>query len=256
MNLSQISQNSSMLSLQTEETSFFDSDINHNHYPYALEKQLYQAITDCDLEQIKRIGYVFSSYPSSVLCQNNSIRSLKNNLICSCTLITRVAIESGLDEKYAFFLSDLYINKVESLNHNKPLINLYTVMILDFMNQIKNCVGAKSNHYSTLTKKTIQFINQNIYSHFTLSEVANYVHTNSSYLSRIFKKDVGISFNQYIHNVRIKKAQHLLLFSNLSLVQISSKLGYANQSHFNKMFKKINGITPKQFIQNNSGLSI
>lgn len=227
--------------------------IHYPHYPYALEEQLYQAIIDGDTEKIERIGYEYSTYPSSVLCQNNSIRSLKNYLICNCALITRIAIRSGVDEKYAYFLSDLYINKIESLTTEETHLNLNAMMILDFMTQIKSRVASNTSHYSALTKKVIGYITENLYTHFTLTDVAAYVKANSSYLSRTFKQDVGISFTQYIHTNRVKKAQHLLLFSDLSLVEISAQLGYATQSHFNKIFKQMTGMTPKQFQHNHIG---
>lgn len=253
MNFSQIFNNSKTTSmLLEEEHSFYDLSEAPIHYPYELEKKLFQAIIDGNLEEIEHIGYEYSTYPSSVLCKNNSIRSLKNHLICSCTIITRIAIEAGLDEKYAFFLSDLYINKIESLNHKDPLLNLNSVMILDFVTHTKNNLASNINNYSNLTKKIIKYINENLYTNFTLTDVAAYVNANSSYLSRTFKKDVGISFTQYVHTNKIKKAQHLLLFSNLSLVEISTKLGYTTQSHFSKTFKQVSGITPKQFKQNHT----
>lgn len=250
LNLSQIFDSTIMTDVLLEEKLLFqeleESSIQ-SHYPYELEKRLYEAMVDGDLKKIEELGSEYNTYTSSVLCENNSIRSLKNKLICSCALITRMVIDSGVDEKYAYFLSDLYINKIESINKEEPLLNLNAHMILDFMTQIKNSLAYNKNHYSSLTKKVIQYINDNLYTHLTLTDAANYVNANSSYLSRVFKKEVGITFIQYIHNSRIKRAQHLLLFSNLSLVEISTKLGYATQSHFNKMFKEITDMTPKQF---------
>ncbi|GKX27945.1 hypothetical protein SH1V18_04250 [Vallitalea longa] len=223
---------------------------SYTHYPYELEKKLYQAILTGNLVDIEKVGNEYSTYPRSVLCQNNSIRSLKNNLICSCALITRMAIETGLEENYAYFLSDLYINKIESLNEEELLVNLNAIMILDFMTQIKNSLTTNKNNYSDITKKVIKYIDDNLCSNLTLTDVAKHINTNSSYLSRLFKKEVGVSFTKYIHINRIKKAQHLLLFTNLSLVEISTLLGYTTQSHFCKIFKQISGITPNNFKQN------
>lgn len=224
---------------------------SYTHYPYELEKKLYQAILTGNIVDIEKVGNEYSAYPRSVLCQNNSIRSLKNNLICSCALITRMAIETGLEENYAYFLSDLYINKIESLNEEEPLVDLNAIMILDFMTQIKNSLTTDKNDYSNLTREVIKYIDDNLCSNFTLTDAAEHVNTNSSYLSRIFKKEVGVSFTKYIHINRVKKAKHLLLFTNLSLVEISTLLGYTTQSHFCKIFKEISGMTPNGFKHDN-----
>ncbi|WP_273325577.1 AraC family transcriptional regulator [Vallitalea guaymasensis] len=227
-----------------------NDSINYSHYPYELEKRLYQAIITGNIDELEKVGYEYSNYPSSVLCENNSIRSLKNNMICSCALITRMAIETGLEENYAYFLSDLYINKIESLRDEESLLNLNAIMILDFMTQIKNSLSSNKKNYSPLTKEVIKYINDNLCTNFTLTDVADHVNANSSYLSRTFKKEVGTSFTKYIHMNRIKKAKHLLLFTNLSLVEISARLGYTTQSHFSKIFKQISGMTPNTFKQN------
>lgn len=250
INFRQIFQTSKNADMLLEEDRLFQELDKTTHYPYELEKRLHRAILAGNLDELEHLGYEYSTYTPSVLCHNNSIRSLKNHLICTCTIITRIAIEAGLNEKYAFFLSDLYINKIESLNQKEPLLNLNSVMILDFISHTKNTVATNVNSYSPLTKQMIQYINKNLYTNFSLTDVATYVNANSSYISRTFKKDVGISFIQYIHTNRVKKAQHLILFSDLSLAEISNKLGYATQSHFSKTFKKISGITAKQFKQN------
>ena len=59
-------------------------------------------------------------------------------------------------------------------------------------------------------------------------------------------------FTEYLHNCRIKKAQHLLLLTNMPLIEISTQLGYATQSHFTTVFKKICDMTPKQYRKNHS----
>ncbi|QUI24733.1 AraC family transcriptional regulator [Vallitalea pronyensis] len=245
-----------MTDMLLEEERAFQNIGETSHYPYALEKKLYQAILEGNLEEIENLGYAYSTYSPSVLCRNNSLRSLKNNLICNCTVVTRIAIEAGLDEKYAFFLSDLYINKIESLHQKETLLNLNSVMIFDFISHTKNSVATHMNNYAPLTQKIIKYVSKNLYKNFSLKDVANHVNANSSYLSRMFKKDVGMSFTQYIHTNRIKKAQHLILFSNLSLIEISTKLGYTTQSHFSKTFKQITGITPNQFKQNQKSHSL
>ncbi|MCJ0586345.1 helix-turn-helix domain-containing protein, partial [Enterococcus cecorum] len=50
-----------------------------------------------------------------------------------------------------------------------------------------------------------------------------------------------------LNQIRIKRAQYLLLNSNFNINEISEEIGYNNTNYFSKMFKKLNGITPKEF---------
>lgn len=90
-----------------------------------------------------------------------------------------------------------------------------------------------------------------IYSHthyrITIREVAEYLRLSESYLSRLFKKEMGISFSQYILNLKIDKAKNLLRFSEYSIGEITYYLGFSNESHFIQTFQKRVGETPNRY---------
>ncbi|WP_170311514.1 helix-turn-helix domain-containing protein [Vallitalea okinawensis] len=250
INLKEIQESFNMTDIMKESKQLEKDDtLLDSHHPYALEKRLNLALIEGNIEEVEKIAREYSSYPTPVLCQGNPVRSKKNNMICSCALITRVAMKAGLEEKYAYYLSDLYINKIESLEDEEALNYLNAVMLMDFMSQIKSGIVHRKTPTSPLIKNTLHYIDQHLYDDLSLTQVAEDLDVNSSYLSRIFKQEVGIPFSEYIHQSRIKKAQHLLLLTELSIVEISNKLGYTTQSHFTKIFKKICGMTPKQYKQ-------
>ncbi|MHC9000269.1 helix-turn-helix domain-containing protein [Enterococcus bulliens] len=56
-----------------------------------------------------------------------------------------------------------------------------------------------------------------------------------------------MTFAQYLNQVRIKKAQELLLNSTQNINEISDTIGYNNTTYFSKMFKKLTGLAPKEF---------
>lgn len=217
------------------------------HYPYELEKKLYTAMLEGDLEGIQEVSREYSAFPISVLCEGNPIRSLKNMMICNCALITRVMIQAGLEQAYAYFLSDLYINKIERLGERESLIYLNNVMIVDFMSAIKHSVISRRHVSSSLVRGAVDFIEEHLYDDVSLELAAAALHTNSSYLSRLFKQELGVSFTEYTHRSRMKKAEQLLMLTDLSIVVIAGDLGYSSQSHFTRTFKRICGLTPRQY---------
>jgi AraC-like DNA-binding protein len=67
------------------------------------------------------------------------------------------------------------------------------------------------------------------------------------YLSKIFKEQTGICFNEYKLNVKMKYAKELLVNTGYNIDQIAYKLGYKKVESFNKIFKKITHLTPTKF---------
>ena len=78
-------------------------------------------------------------------------------------------------------------------------------------------------------------------------ELAEHVGLNASYLSRLFKKETGISVSEYIQQLKIDTAQNMLLYSDFTPARISSVLAFPDQSYFTQVFKKYTGMTPMKF---------
>lgn len=73
------------------------------------------------------------------------------------------------------------------------------------------------------------------------------VYLNADYLSRIFKKETGISISSYILKKRVEEAKKLLARSNLPINTVSIYVGYSNFSYFTKMFKENTGYSPLDY---------
>ena len=72
-------------------------------------------------------------------------------------------------------------------------------------------------------------------------------HINPSYLSQLFRKELGMTFTSYLNQLRIHYAKELLQSTSLRVAEISDKVGYDNYLHFTKLFKRETGTTPKQY---------
>ena len=74
---------------------------------------------------------------------------------------------------------------------------------------------------------------------------------NISYLSTFFKENTGMSPLAYIHKIRLNNAKELLFNTELTLEEISSRVGCNNSVTLNRLFKKYEGITPAVYKKNN-----
>lgn len=76
------------------------------------------------------------------------------------------------------------------------------------------------------------------------------VHISPGYLSRIFKKETGLSLSDYIIQKRISVAKQLLVKTNLPITTIAERIGLSYASYFKKLFKEKVNMTPQEYRQN------
>lgn len=93
-----------------------------------------------------------------------------------------------------------------------------------------------------------------VQSHYTddllsVSQIADKLDVNASYLSRIFAEQSGTGLLEYIHRFRVNAAINLLNDKNYSVYSVAKKVGFNNVNSFIRTFKKITGTTPKQYRQ-------
>lgn len=95
-----------------------------------------------------------------------------------------------------------------------------------------------------------KYIIDNISSNLNISVAAKYTNMSESYFSHIFKKEVGMSFVDYVNKMRISKATELLENTSFQVNKISSLVGIDNANYFSVLFKKITGKSPYEYRSN------
>lgn len=84
---------------------------------------------------------------------------------------------------------------------------------------------------------------------FSLNTVAKELSYNSKYLSKAFKTNIGIGFNEYLTNARIKYAISLFDSGIDSIKNVAVLSGFSDPLYFSTVFKKITGVSPKEFLK-------
>lgn len=93
-------------------------------------------------------------------------------------------------------------------------------------------------------KDIITFVNEHFQNPISLQDGASLLGFNKEYFCRFFKKHMGLSFLQYVNEVRISHIYQELQNTNAPITEIMEANGFTNQKLFNKTFKKIYGCTP------------
>lgn len=175
----------------------------------------------------------------------DALRQEKNLIICAATLITRAAIQGGLNRETAFVLSDTYIQKAELLQDYVGLSRLSAQMVLDFTKRVD---AAKCGaHNSKLIRAARDYIFDHINEPISTDALAAFLRMNRTYLCNLFMRETGMTVNHYIATVKIDEAKRLMRVTHKSIAEIAEYLGFSSQSYFQKVFKKYTGVTPGEY---------
>jgi len=164
-----------------------------------------------------------------------------NNKIC-VNLVNNIISSIGNNNS----ISDL-LNSIENLPIKSLLssgifdLNKYSELVAD-----ESFIYTKKNINNDVFNKVYQYIEEHYSEDLTRDDVAQFAFMNSSYFSRFFKKHTGISFSDYLIDLRIKKSIKFLE-TDMNIDDICYKVGYGSRANFTRNFKLITTYTPSQY---------
>lgn len=212
---------------------------------YAYENQLLKAVV---LGQTHKAEQFFPDSEKNIFDNRlkDTLRNTKNYLIIMNTLCRKAAEEGGVHPLYLDKLSSQWAIKIESLSSTKDIQKFMRDIFKSYCKLVKSHNTSK---YSKLVQNTILYIDSFLDSDLSLSILAKQGQINPSYLSTLFKKEVGVSITEYITTKRIELAKSLLKNSDMQIQLVAQKCGILDVQYFSKVFKKQIGLTPRDYRQ-------
>ena len=128
----------------------------------------------------------------------------------------------------------------------KELYSLLYALIEEFPKPFEY----KDKELHTYIQDALNFINSNYMHSITVQEIADYVNLSRSYLYKMFIKNLGISPQRYLINLRMYKATLLLKGTKLPIGEVASSVGYSDSLLFSKTFSKHFSISPLNYRNN------
>ncbi|MFX3636197.1 MAG: helix-turn-helix domain-containing protein [Candidatus Pristimantibacillus sp.] len=138
-------------------------------------------------------------------------------------------------------------------------LNHHEVLSIDCISELKewliehcdSAIAAAEQNVTASRRSEVaeacQYVSLHLDKKISLDEISELLYLNPSYFSRLFKKETGETFIEYVTRMKMSRAKELLDRTDASVGKICETLGYDNQSYFIKMFKTLVGVTPIEY---------
>ena len=224
------------LFLQREHESF--------HLAYERELEFYDAVKNGDFETLQKIMLPLQDSKLGKLSQD-SLRNLKYHLIITVALVTRFCIEGGLESETAYTLSDVYIQQIDTCKDKESIYLLHQELVFDFADRMKKLRAVKA--LSRAVRRVCDYIYDHLHERITLESLAEEAGIHKNYLCVLFKKETGMTIQEYKKKKKIEAAANMLSYADYSPQAISNYFSFSSHSHFIRTFKKYLGLTPSEY---------
>jgi two-component system response regulator YesN len=212
------------------------------HYPLESERELLGKVKIGDRTGAKEI---LNSILGTILFRNiGDLGVLKARLLELLSILSRAAVEGGVDIDVMLEKNLAYVDKMMRLNNQEDLCAWISTALNEFIELV---YSSQDSRKITQITPVINYIDANYDKAITLAEMAKISHLSISRLAHIFKEQMGITIVDYLTGVRIERAKQLLLATEQNCTEICFQVGYNNQSYFTRTFKELVGMAPLQF---------
>lgn len=227
-------------------TAVYTELLRNRHTTYMIEQALLSCVRSGDLNYkpaLLRAGQISNGIQIST---KNPFTQAVFSTTSFATLCVRAAIEGGLSPDLAYTVGDQYIQSMVESKNISELTTINHTMLEDFIQRVHN--AKKNPAYSRLIQSCCDYITLHVEDdELKLSDLSHMFGYSDYYFSRKFKKEVGVSLQEYIHAAKMKRAKVLLACSDLSISDIAERLHYCSSTHFSTAFRNMTGMLPSQY---------
>jgi AraC-like DNA-binding protein/ligand-binding sensor protein len=211
-------------------------------YPLDKERLLLAALRRGDRETGRK---VLDELLAVLLFSNpDHFKYIQFRAIELVVLLSRADINPGYTERALLETNNYYLRRIREARSIEELTDILHITVERMAGQIFSFQGIR--HASAL-RKAERYIWENYTRKISLQEIADASGLSAPYFSTIFKEEMGENLSSYLNRLRVEKAGHMLLETDLSLGEIAGSCGFEDQSWFSKIFKSFTGTSPGKY---------
>lgn len=221
-------------------------DLADVHGTYKDEQEMLRMVREGDLNYEMHMDKMSLTGHLGKLSNGDPMRQMKNTVLVCVTLFSRAAIEGGLTPETSYSLTDRYFQSIEACSSISDLAEIAHTMQADFIQRVHRC---RSSHLSAPIQSCCEYISLHLEDKLSLEQLAQQVGYTEYYLSKKFKREVGLTPNEYIRKARLERAALLLRTTQKDVQEISEQLQFCSQSYFADHFHRLFHVTPREYRQ-------
>ena len=210
---------------------------------YAYENELMDAVSRGQSHKMDLLLNSFSVFSFEQRLAN-PLRNAKNYCIIMNTILRKAAERGGVHPVYLDRISSDFASRIEQLDNLNSVLPLMQQMFRGYCLLVRK---HSMKDYSPPVQKAIACIDADLAGDLSLSNLSAALNISGSYLSTLFKKEMGQTLTEFINQRRIDHAKHLLRATRLQIQTIAQHCGIMDVHYFSKVFRKHTGLSPKQY---------
>lgn len=175
---------------------------------------------------------------------DDEIQESKHRLIVLNTLMRRAVYQGGVHPLHIDRLSNTHAVKINQISNTKEAEDLILAIVMNYCKLVKDHSLAS---YSKPVQKIIATIDASITADLRLNTFAKELFMNPSYLSALFKNEVGMTLTEYVNKKRLKYSTTLLQNTNLPIQEVAANCGIADIHYYTRLFKREYEKTPREY---------
>ena len=143
------------------------------------------------------------------------------------------------------------VNIIDEIQSKRSIHEIEVWIARVFSDALEAAKRIKNSKTSALIEGVKKYIRENYHrDDITIDEIARNLYVNYAHLCFLFKRDTGLTINEYLTEFRMNRAKELFDAGSSLVLDIASRVGYADANYFGKCFKKYFGLAPSKYIEN------
>jgi len=209
--------------------------------PWEIEQEFFEAVRLGQGELAKLVwGELFQIVNQAAGDDWQSVRDYFCGILA---VLRRIFFENVSEDSRQFWNGNQALKKINLSNDEMELRLVFYNLIFELTNLIAAGVFPEKN---SEIKAAVAFMEKHYTEDLTLAEIASAVAISASYLSKLFKEYRNQTVMDFLERIRIEAALKLIKETNLSIKEITFRVGYRDPNYFSKVFKKVTNLSPTE----------
>jgi len=209
---------------------------------YEYEQRIRDAVARGDRKALSAaIGDGFETRPFYHRMPGNPVRTEKNLTFVLNTILRLSAEAGGLVPIHLHGISDEFALRIEQARRVEEFPPLRTEMMYRYCDAVREFAVTR---HSAPVRAVTRYILSNLDTELTIPDLAARAGCSPSYLSRLFRREQGVSVGTFIREKRIAEARWLLANTDQPTAEIADATGFSDLNYFRRVFRAETGTTP------------